>query len=54
MNRPNFKTASESLVDDAAAAMQKTIQATRQALSVPKAKIDAMLAKEKAGKPRRK
>jgi hypothetical protein len=54
MNRPNLKSADDRLVDDPAAAMQRTIAAARKALSVPKAKIDAMLAKEKAGKHKHK
>ena len=43
-------TKDDELVSDGAAAMRKTILATRGALAVPKAKIDAMMAKEKAGK----
>jgi hypothetical protein len=54
MRRPHQKTAEDVLVTDGAAAMRKTILATRAALSVPKAKIDAMMAKEKTGKYRRK
>lgn len=54
MNRPNLKTADEPLVDDPAAAMQRTILAARKALAVPKAKIDAVLAREKAGKSKHK
>lgn len=54
MNRPNLKTANDTLVDDPDAAMRKTIQVARQALTVPKAKIDAMMAKEKTGKRKHK
>jgi hypothetical protein len=54
MSRPRLKPANEQLVDDAAAAMRKTMDAARRALSVPKTKIDAMLAKGKAGKGKRK
>ena len=54
MTRPTHKSADEPLVDDADEAMRKTILATRQALAVPKPKIDAMLAREKVGKQRRK
>jgi hypothetical protein len=42
------KNANDMLVSDPDAAMQRTIAATRGALSVPKTKVDAMLAKEKA------
>jgi hypothetical protein len=45
MDRPNLKSADEQLVDDPAAAMQRTILATRQALAVPNSKIDATLAR---------
>ena len=43
-------TKDDELVSDGAAAMRKTVLATRGALAVPKARIDALLAKEKAGK----
>jgi hypothetical protein len=42
------------IVTDSDAAMRKTILATRGALSVPKSKIDAAMAKEKNGKHRQK
>jgi len=42
------------IVTDPDAAMRKTILATRGALSVPKAKIDAAMAKEKNGKHKHK
>jgi hypothetical protein len=48
MKHPHQKNADDQLVSDPAAAMRRTIQATRGALAVPKAKIDAMMAKEKA------
>ena len=54
MKQPHPKTANDVLVTDGAEAMRKTILATRAAMAVPKAKIDAMMAKEKAGKHRRK
>ena len=50
----SYKSATDVLVTDGAAAMRKTVLATRGALAVPKSKIDAMMAKEKAGKHRRK
>lgn len=54
MNRPDLKSADAPVVDDPAAAMQRTIEVTRKALAVPKAKIDAALAKEKTGRHKRK
>ena len=54
MKQPHQKTVNDVLVSNGAAAMQKTILATRAALAVPKSKIDAMLAKEKSGKHKRK
>jgi hypothetical protein len=54
MRQPHQKTATDVLVTDGAAAMRKTVLATRAAMAVPKAKIDAMMAKEKAGKHKRK
>jgi hypothetical protein len=48
------KSADDQLVSDPAAAMRKTILATRGAITVPKAKVDAMMAKEKAGKGKHK
>lgn len=54
MKRSNLKTADDLLVTDGAAAMRKAILATRGALSVPKAKIDAMMAKEKTGRSKRR
>jgi hypothetical protein len=50
----SHKSANDVLVSDPDAAMRKTILATRGALAVPKSKIDAMLAKEKADKSKRK
>jgi hypothetical protein len=50
----SHKSATDVLVTDGAAAMRKTVLATRGALAVPKSKIDAMMAKEKAGKHKRK
>ncbi len=54
MKHSHLKTADDILVTDGAAAMRNTIQATREALSVPKAKIDAMMAKEKTGRSKRR
>jgi hypothetical protein len=54
MRLPHQKSATDILVTDGAAAMRKTVLATRAAMGVPKAKIDAMMAKEKTGKHRRK
>lgn len=54
MKQPHHKTADDVLVANGAAAMRKTILATRAAMGVPKAKIDAMMAKDKTGKHRRK
>jgi len=54
MKRAHMKHATDVLVTDGAAAMRKTILATRGALAVPKSKIDAMMAREKAGRSRRK
>jgi hypothetical protein len=54
MKRLHTKTATDILVTDGAAAMRKTILATRGALAVPKSKIDAMMAKEKSGRGKRK
>ena len=54
MKRPHQKTADDVLVTDGAAAMRKTILATRGALAVPKSKIDAEMAKEKSGRAKRK
>ena len=54
MTRPTHKSADEPLVDDADEAMRKTILATRQALAVPKPKIDAMLAREKGNRDARR
>jgi hypothetical protein len=48
------KTANDVLVSDPDAAMQRTITATRGAMAIPKSKIDAMLAKEKTAKHKRK
>jgi hypothetical protein len=48
------KLPDDVLVSDPDAAMQRTIAATRGAMSIPKSKIDAMLAKEKTTKNRRK
>jgi hypothetical protein len=46
--------AADFKVDDPAEAMRRTIRATRAALAVPKAKIDSLMAKEKAGRSGRK
>jgi hypothetical protein len=54
MKRATTKTADDILVSDGAAAMRKTILATRGALAVPKAKIEAEMAKEKTGKSKHK
>jgi hypothetical protein len=54
MNHHNTKSPDDELVTDGAAAMRKTILATRGALAVPKAKIDAKLAKERNGKAKRR
>ena len=41
-------------VDDPVAAFQKFEEATRRILSVPKAKVDALMAREKASRRRSK
>jgi hypothetical protein len=46
--------AADFKVSDAAEAMRKTGAAIKHAFSIPKAKIDAILAKEKAGKRKRR
>lgn len=48
------KTADDVLVTDGAAAMRRTIAATRGALAVPKAKIDAGMAREKTRRAKNK
>lgn len=45
--KQSLKTPNDVLVSDPDAAMQRTILATRGAMSVPKAKVDAMMTKEK-------
>jgi hypothetical protein len=54
MRERHTKSATDVIVSDPDAAMRRTILATRGALAVPKAKIDAMLTKEKTGKSKRK
>jgi hypothetical protein len=54
MKRSHQKAATDILVSDGAAAMRKTILATRGALAIPKSKIDAMMAKERSGRGKRK
>jgi hypothetical protein len=50
-----IKTKAENFrVPNAAEAMRKTGDAIKRAFAIPKTKIDAMLAKEKAAKKRRK
>jgi hypothetical protein len=53
-NSNQAKHADDVLVTDGAAAMRKTILATRGALAVPKSKIDALMEKEKNGRHKRK
>jgi hypothetical protein len=52
MNSKSSKT--DVIVSDPDAAMRRTILAARGALAVPKAKIDAAMAKEKNGHAKRK
>jgi hypothetical protein len=47
-------TKDDVLVSDGAAAMRRAVLATRGAMTVSKAKVDAMMAKEKAGKGKHK
>jgi hypothetical protein len=54
MKQTQHKSATDVLVTDGAAAMRKTVLAARAAMTVPKAKVDAMMAKEKVGKHKRK
>jgi hypothetical protein len=54
MEHPHHKTADDQLVTDGAAAMRKTILATRRVMSVPKAKVDAMMAKRKGREGKQK
>jgi len=50
MKKLSGKTADDVITSDGDAAMQKTILATRAALAVPKAKIDAEMTKGKSAK----
>jgi hypothetical protein len=52
MKLPQSKT--DVIVTDPDAAMRKAVLVTRGALSVPKAKIDAVMAKENNGKQKHK
>jgi len=53
MKQPT-KTANDVLVADGTAAMQRAILGSRAAMSVPKSKVDAAMAKDKPAKRRAK
>jgi len=53
MKQSHPKSSSDVLVSDPDAAMQRTILAARGAMAVPKAKVDAMMAKEKSKQKRK-